>query len=167
MVMTESTPARRRTRNREEESITSPVYSIDDTDEDKLRLLIRNNKFHELFDFMGHPKTQFNNLITRSRNPDVEHERAWEESKGAIEYVFPDALDPLKYNPNIVKNLFIVEREKFVRILKDPKGFRTEDILANYRIGRSRAFRQIEDDFEFKRYEILSQVLFNEGFFQK
>ena len=166
MVMTERLPVQRRTPARivrkEQVQAQQDIFN-----ENELAALIKGSKYHELFDLLGHSKTPFSNIITRSRNPDVDHERAWEESRGAIVHIYPDALDPEKYNPTVVKNAYITERERFIRTLKDPKGFRTEEIQANYRIGRSRAFRQIDDENDFSRHEILSQVLFSEGFFQK
>ena len=164
MVMTERQPVHRRIRSRElkDESIQSDSA----LNAEELRASIKSKEYHELFDLLGHSKIPFSNIITRSRNPDVDHERAWEECKGAMEYVYPDALNPEKYNPNVVKNTFIAERERFIRTLKDPKEFRTDEIQANYRIGKSRAFREISDDTEFRRHAILSQILFNEGFFQ-
>lgn len=150
---------RRRTAPRNSESQKLPL------DEDQLRVEIANFRYHELFDLLGHG--DFSRIITRSRNPDVDYETSWNESSRVIGDIYPDALNPEKYNPTVVKNAFTVERERFVAIEKDRGGFRTEEINSAYRVGRSRVFRSLSEEDEIRRHEILSEVLFEQGFFRK
>lgn len=134
--------------------------------EDQLRLEIGNDRYHEIFDYLGR-SPEFNRVITRSRNPDVDHDRAWDESQRLFEYIYPDILNPQVYNPNVVKNAFLAERERFVRTLRDSKNFRTEEIRSNYRLSKSRAFRELSEENDIRRHEILSEILFEQGFFRK
>lgn len=152
--------ARRRAIGKDSEPQRLPL------DEDQLRMEIANSRFHELFDLLGH-RNDYSRTIIRSRNPDVDHETAWNESSRVVGDVYPEVLNPEKYNPNVVKNVFIVERERFVATLKDRVNFRTDEIRSNYRVSRSRALRELSEEDDIRRHEILAEVLFEQGFFRK
>ena len=122
---------------REPEPLVLPIPF----DEDAFRRGIDNDRYNEFFGLIGQ-HADFRRIIERSRNPQVEDSKAWEECKQVVVEIVGLSLG----ESEVTEALFKAERQKFVANLKDTKRLRGEETDKNYRAGRRKALANIEDD---------------------